>query len=341
VLREEAAPAIAGLRDAGVQIVMLTGDHPSTAGAIASNVSDDEHQHVITGDEIDALDDEALAAALADVDVVARCTPTHKVRVVQAFQHRGRTVAMTGDGANDAAGIRLADVGIALGRRGTAAAKAAADMIVADDKLETIISAFVEGRAMWASVRQALSILVGGNLGEIGFTLLGSVAGGSSPLSARQLLLVNMLTDLAPALAIAMRAPGEDATSLLGEGPESSLGAALTRGIAHRAVVTALGAGTGWAVARFTGPAVRARTIGLVALVGTQLAQTLAAGSRDRAVLLSSIGSAVVLTAIIQTPGLSNFFGCVPLDPLGWAIAIAAIAAATSTGRVLPFSGSG
>src|SRR5918992_2964917 len=122
--RETAVPAIAGLRDAGIQIVMLTGDHPSTAGAIASNVSDGGHQQVITGDEIDALDDDGLAAALAEVDVVARCTPTHKVRVVQAFQNLGRTVAMTGDGANDAAGIRLADVGIALGGRGTAAAKA-------------------------------------------------------------------------------------------------------------------------------------------------------------------------------------------------------------------------
>ncbi|HEX6471981.1 MAG TPA: cation-transporting P-type ATPase, partial [Streptosporangiaceae bacterium] len=337
VLRETAVPAVAGLRDAGIQIVMLTGDHPSTAGAIASNVSDEEHQHVITGDEIDALDDDALAAALADVDVVARCTPTHKVRVVQAFQNLGRTVAMTGDGANDAAGIRLADVGIALGGRGTAAAKAAADMIVADDKLETILSALIEGRAMWASVRQALAILVGGNLGEIGFTLAGSVAGGSSPLSARQLLLVNMLTDLAPALAIAVRAPRPEAVlSLLGEGPESSLGGALTRGIAQRAAVTALGAGTGWTVARFTGPAVRARTVGLVALVGTQLAQTLTAGGRDRVVVLSAVGSALLLAAIIQTPGLSAFFGCVPLDPLGWAIALGAVAAAVAAGRLVP-----
>jgi cation-transporting ATPase I len=337
VLRETAVPAIAGLRDAGIQIVMLTGDHPSTAGAIASNVADGEHQHVITGDEIDALDDDALADALAGVDVVARCTPTHKVRVVQAFQNLGRTVAMTGDGANDAAGIRLADVGIALGERGTAAAKAAADMIVADDRLETIIAALIEGRAMWASVRQALSILVGGNLGEIGFTLVGSLVGGRSPLSARQLLLVNMLTDLAPALAIAVRAPRpEAALSLLGEGPESSLGGALTRDIAHRAVVTALGAGTGWTIGRYTGPAVRARTIGLVALVGTQLAQTLASGGRDRAVLVSAVGSALVLAAIIQTPVVSTFFGCVPLDPLGWAIALGAIVAAVSGGRLVP-----
>ncbi|GAB3425741.1 hypothetical protein GCM10027569_63920 [Flindersiella endophytica] len=104
-------------------------------------------------------------------------------------------------------------------------------------------------------------------------------------------MLVNLLTDLAPALAIAVRAPSDDAARLIDEGPESSLGSALTRDIAHRAVVTALGAGAGWTAARFTGPAGRARTVGLVALVGTQLAQTLLAGRRDEAVLLSALGA--------------------------------------------------
>ncbi|MGI5200666.1 HAD-IC family P-type ATPase [Spirillospora sp. CA-108201] len=342
-VRANAAPAVADLRAAGVQIIMLTGDHPATAAAIADQLAGDgaavEHR-VITADEIDRLDDDVLSQALVGVDVVARCTPVHKVRVVRALRRGGRIVAMTGDGANDAAGIRLADVGIALGRRGTAAAQASADLIVADDRLETIVSALVEGRAMWASVREALAILVGGNLGEIAFTLLGSLMTGRAPLSARQMLLMNMLTDLAPALAIAVRVPTQEATTaLLAEGPETSLGSALTHDIAHRAAVTALGALAGWLAGRLTGPAVRARTIGLVALIGTQLAQTLVAGHDDRSVLLSTLGSAALLAVIVQTPGVSGFFGCVPLDPFAWGIAAAAVAAAMAAGRRLPAGG--
>ena len=223
VVRDAAAPAIARLTAAGVQIVMLTGDHPSTAGAIAAHVTGrDVGHHILTGTQIDELSDEELDRLLPTVDVVARCTPAHKVRVVESFQRIGRVVAMTGDGANDAAGIRLADVGIALGG-GTRAAQAAADLVVADDRLETIISALVEGRAMWASVREALAILVGGNLGEIAFTLVGALATGRAPLSARQLLLVNLLTDLAPALAIAVRAPSEDVAASAARGGAGDL----------------------------------------------------------------------------------------------------------------------
>jgi magnesium-transporting ATPase (P-type) len=186
---------------------MITGDHPATAGAVARDLGVLDGGQLITGAELDAMEDCQLDAILPGVTVVARGTPYHKVRVVQAFQRLGRVVAMTGDGANDAPAIRLADVGIALGRRGTPAARAAADLVVTDDRLETIISALVEGRSMWSSVRGALGILLGGNLGEIAFTVLGAGLTGRSPLNARQLLLVNLLTDLAPALAVALRRP--------------------------------------------------------------------------------------------------------------------------------------
>lgn len=333
-VRHAASPAVSRLREAGVQIVMLTGDHPSTAAAIAAELVAGEPR-VLTGAELDDLDDARLDERLTSADVVARCTPEQKVRVVRAFQRLGKVVAMTGDGANDAAGIRLADVGIALGGTGTPAARAAADLVVSDDRLETIVSALAEGRAMWASVREALAILVGGNLGEIGFTLLGAVAGGASPLSARQLLLVNLLTDLAPALAIALRAPSpEETANLLQEGPESSLGRALDRDIARRAVVTAFGAGLAWTLSRYTGTAARARTVGLVALVGTQLAQTLQAAGRDRTVLASALGSAAALAAIVQTPGVSHFFGSTPLGPVAWSTAIGAVAVALICDRV-------
>ncbi|PZG08943.1 cation-translocating P-type ATPase [Nonomuraea aridisoli] len=334
-VRLAASPAVTRLREAGVQIAMLTGDHPSTAAAIAAELIAGE-PCVVTGADLDAMDDAALEERLPQVDVVARCTPEQKVRVVRAFQRLGRVVAMTGDGANDAAVIRLADVGIALGKTGTPAARAAADLVVSDDRLETIVLALAEGRAMWSSVRQSLAILVGGNLGEIGFTLLGALVTGGSPLSARQLLVVNMLTDLAPALAIALRTPSpEEAADLLEEGPESSLGHALTRDIVRRAVVTAAGAGIGWTMARFTGTAARARTVALVALVGTQLAQTLQAAGRDRTVLLSALGSAAALAAIVQTPIVSRFFGSTPLGPVGWGLALGAVAAALLLDRLV------
>lgn len=236
--------------------------------------------------------------------MVARCTPAHKVRIIQALQKCGRTVAMTGDGANDAPAIRLADVGIALGRRGTPAARAAADLVVTDDRLETIIATLIEGRAMWSSVRHALSILVGGNLGEIAFSVLTAAATGRSALTGRQLLLVNLLTDLAPALAIAVRPPASDRTdALLREGPDTALGESLTREIGLRAAATTLGATAGWTLARYTGRRQRAGTVALVSLVGTQLGQTILAGGTSPTVLASTAASLGVLVVVVQTPG--------------------------------------
>ncbi|MFE9098964.1 HAD-IC family P-type ATPase [Streptomyces sp. NPDC007264] len=336
-VRGTAADAVRRLADAGVHIVMITGDHPSTAGKAAADLGVLDGRRVVTGAELDALDDRSLDALLPEVGVVARGTPVHKVRVVQAFQRLGRTVAMTGDGANDAPAIRLADIGIAFGVRATPAARAAADLVVTDNRLETVLAALVEGRAMWASVRQALAILVGGNLGEIAFTLLGAAATGTSPLTARQLLLVNLFTDLVPAMAVALRPPQPEAAErMLHEGPEVSLGTALTEETLCRAVATTLGAASGWLAARSTGRARRARTVALVALVGTQLGQTLLAGGRSRAIVLSSLGSLAALAAVVQTPVISQFFGCTPLGPLAWGIALSAAATATVGSLFLP-----
>jgi cation-transporting ATPase I len=336
-VRTAAAPSVRDLRDAGVQVLMITGDHPSTAQSIAEELDIVNGGRVVTGTDLDALDDDGLDALLPEVAVVARGTPAHKVRVVQAFQRLGRTVAMTGDGANDAPAIRLADVGIALGRRGTPAAHAAADLVVSDDRLETILAALVEGRAMWASVREAIGILVGGNLGEIAFTLFGAGLTGQSPLTARQLLLVNLLTDLAPALAVALRAPAPaTADTLRAEGPEASLADALTQDIVARGAATTLGASSAWLAARLTGRAARARTVGLVALVGTQLGQTLVVGRHSRSVVAASVLSAGALAGVVQTPGVSQFFGCTPIGPVGWLIAGGAAAGATAGSLLLP-----
>ncbi|MBV8235949.1 MAG: cation-transporting P-type ATPase, partial [Acidimicrobiia bacterium] len=336
-VRDTAASATNKLQEAGVRVVMLTGDHPSTAEGVAAKLGILNGGGILTGTTIDELDDAALEAALDHTTVFARVTPSHKVRLVRAYQRSGRAVAMTGDGANDAPAIRMADVGIALGRQSTPAARHVADLIVADGRIETIVDAVVEGRAMWASVREALAILVGGNLGEIAFTVGGAALTGRSPLNARQLLLVNLLTDVLPAMAIAVRPPPHRTPEdLLAEGPEESLGSRLDRAIVVRAAATAVGAGSAWGVARLTGRGRRASTVGLAALIGTQLGQTLTSGWHDPLVWGASMGSAAAMVGVIQTPGLSTLFRCTPLGPVGWGIASGAAIGATALSTVVP-----
>jgi cation-transporting P-type ATPase I len=336
-VRPTAAEAVRHLQAAGVSVVMITGDHPSTAEGIASELGLLNGHPTVTGVELDELDDEELTERLPGVSVFARVTPAHKVRIVRALQQAGSVVAMTGDGANDAPAIRLADVGIALGRRSTEAARDAADLVVLDDRIEVLVDAVAEGRGMWVSVRDAVALLVGGNLGEIGFTVGGTLLGGQTPLNPRQLLLVNMLTDVAPAMAIAVQPPSRISfTDLLREGPEASLGSALDQAIVQRAICTGAAATGAWVVGRFTGTPARARTIGLAALVGTQLGQTLAAGRPSPATVASVVGSGALLVVVIQTPGVSQLFGCTPLDPVGWGTAAVASAAGTGAALVLP-----
>jgi cation-transporting ATPase I len=338
-VRPTAAAAVADLRSAGVSVVMITGDHPSTAAAIAEELHILNGAPVLTGADLDAWDDDKLDAVLGEATVFARVTPAHKMRIIRAYQRIGRTVAMTGDGANDAPAIRLAHTGIALGGRGSPAAREAADLVVLDDRIETVIDAIVEGRAMWASVRDALAILIGGNLGEVAFVLASTAIAGASPLGARQMLLVNLLTDMLPAMTIALRSPTRRSPEeLLHEGPEASLGGALATQIALRAATTAAGATGAWLLARSTGTSRRASTVALAALVGTQLGQTAVIGGTSPVVLTSTLVSAGVLVGIVQTPGLSHFFGCTPMGPVGWGIAVGSAVAATGSSVVVPWA---
>jgi cation-transporting P-type ATPase I len=335
-VRPEAATALRDLQRAGVEVVMITGDHPSTAESIASELHLTNGKRMVTGPDLDAMSDQELSDTLPEVAVFARVTPVHKVRIVRAFQQAGRVVAMTGDGANDAQAIRLADVGIAFGERSTPAARDAADLVVVNDRVETLVDALLEGRALWASARDAAAILVGGNLGEIGFMVAGSAIQGRAPLNARQLLLVNLLTDTAPALAIAVRQPSRPTPEqLVREGPEASL-ATLARDITMRAALTSTGATAAWLVARATGTRAHASTVGMTAVVGTQLGQTILVGGRDPVVLAAGLGSAAILAGIVQTPGVSHAFGCRPLGPIGWAVSTTASAAATAGAVALP-----
>jgi cation-transporting ATPase I len=248
---------------------------------------------------------------------------------------------MVGDGANDAAAIRAADIGVGINARGSAAARNAADLVVTGDDLSVLIEAVREGRALWHSVADAIAILIGGNAGEVGFGIVGTILSGSAPLSTRQMLLVNLFTDLFPAMAVAVTPTRQEEESA-DEGPgeplaTSVLGAPLIRQIRHRALTTCLGATVAWLFGRFTpGTARRSTTMALCAVVGTQLAQTLADRRDSALVQITSLGSAVALVALVETPGVSQLFGCTPLGPVAWAGVGLAITLALAGQRALP-----
>jgi cation-transporting P-type ATPase I len=337
--RASAPEAIRRLSGAGVRITMITGDHPDTARAIATELGIPAADQVMTGAQLDALPKREQQNRIAETTVFARVSPEQKVRIVQALQRAGHTVAMTGDGSNDAAAIRLADVGIAMAGRGSASARTAADLVLAEPDPTRIVDALIEGRALWGNVRDAVSILVGGNAGEIAFTVLGTAASGRAPLGTRQLLLVNMLTDMLPALAVALAPakPGAENVDHLASGPVAALwGPALARDLAVRGGATALGAALAWQCGRMTGRQRRASTMGLGALVGTQLGQTLVTGRHSPLVIATSLASAAVLVAVVETPGVSQFFGCTPLGPVAWSVVAGSSTAATMAAIVAP-----
>ncbi|MCQ4084989.1 cation-translocating P-type ATPase [Streptomyces sp. RB6PN25] len=342
VPRASSAPLVAGLRTAGVRPVMLTGDHPQTARAVATALGWPEEVEVATGDELATMDRNGRARLLHDCDVVARVAPEQKLQVVEALQSSGRVVAMVGDGSNDAAAIRAADVGIGIAVRGSAAARNAADLVIVNDELSVLIDAVAEGRALWRSVADAISILIGGNAGEVGFSVLGTLISGSSPLSTRQLLLVNLLTDMFPAMAVAVTPQDVEVSAEDSPAPSApvglaALGAPLTRQIRQRGVVTGLGAGTAWLIGNLTpGSARRTSTMALCGVVGAQLTQTVIGRRRSPVVLVTVLGSAAALVALIQTPVISHFFGCTPLGPVAWAGVTTAIGVAAVGPWVVP-----
>ena len=342
--RPRAASTIAALEDAGLKPVMITGDHPVTARAIADSLGIPA-ERVVTGPQLAAADETARTELVTRACVFARVSPEQKLRIIAALQRAGRVVAMTGDGANDAAAIRLADVGIGMAAHGSTSARTAADLVLTTPDVSLLLDALVEGRAMWHRVRDAVAILLGGNAGEVGFTLAGTALAGRAPIGTRQFLAVNMLTDLAPSMAIALAPTPQQpaARQQLLAGGVPSLGAPLLRDIAVRGVATGTGALAAWQIGRLTGTRRRASTMALAALVGTQLGQTLLVGGRDRLVLATGLGSTAVLALLIQTPGVSQFFGCTPLDPFAWATVTGCAAATTLlaalAGRVLPPTG--
>ncbi len=209
--REEVKAAVARCREAGIRTVMITGDHPATAEAIGSELGIvTADASIISGHDIDRLDDEALRRQAEHTAVYARVTPEHKLRVVRALQSLGHVVAMTGDGVNDAPAVKAADIGIAMGLTGTHVTREAAAMVLMDDNFTSIVNAVEEGRAIYDNIQKFLIFLLSCNVGELLLMLVAGMVGWPAPLLPIQLLWINLVTDGLPALALAMEPPEPD-----------------------------------------------------------------------------------------------------------------------------------
>ena len=201
--RPEAREAIAKCRNAGIRVVMITGDHPRTAMAISRELELDGDGETVTGVMLDALDDNALAARVPSISVYARVSAAHKLRIVRAWQANGAVVSMTGDGVNDAPAVKGADIGVAMGLTGSEVTKQASDMIITDDNFATIVDAVEEGRGIFENIRNTLHYLLSCNAGELLLMTICIVSGLPSPLLPIHLLWINLVTDGPPALCLA------------------------------------------------------------------------------------------------------------------------------------------
>lgn len=323
--RAQAPELLANLREHEVGIRLITGDHPITATAIAQELGMPvTAEQVITGAEWDALSRKDQERAVAERVIFARMSPENKVQIVQTLERSGKVCAMVGDGSNDAAAIRAATVGIGVVARGSDPASIAADVVLVDARIEALLNAIQEGRQLWRRVQAAVSVLLGGNAGEVAFSIIGAAITGRSPLNTRQLLLVNMMTDALPAAALAV-SPTTDSDNRGGRGPDQP---ALWRAVAIRGATTTAAATAAWMMAGVTGRPQRASTVALVALVSAELGQTLL-DSRAPLVVLTAAGSLVVMGTLISIPGVSQLLGCTPLGPIGWAQALGSAGVAT------------
>ncbi len=298
--RRESRDAIARCRAAGIQVVMITGDHPETAAAIAKEVGIASVAVAITGAELTALSDDALRARARDVAVYARVTAEHKLRIVRALKANGAIVAMTGDGVNDAPAIKGADIGIAMGKTGTEVTKQAADMIITDDNFATIVAAVEEGRGIYDNIRQTLQYLLAGNTGELMLMTIAVAAGLPSPLLPIHLLWINLVTDGLPALCLAGDPIDPDVMKRQPRGRAESM---TDSGFLRTMLFTgALTAGVAFAVYLYmlkTGTLEVARSYAFTVLVFAELLRSFGARSEIKPVWRISLSTNLTLVVVV------------------------------------------
>jgi len=328
--RPEAKAAVDTCKAAGVVPVMITGDHPVTAEAIARELGILTDGRTVTGAMLESMDDAALDREIERIQVYARVSPLDKLRVVTALQRRGETVAMTGDGVNDAPALKKADIGVAMGITGTDVAKEAAEMTLTDDNFASIVAAVEEGRSVFANIKKYLMYLLAANLGEIGLLLGASLLGRPLPLSAVQILYVNLATDGLPALALSVD-PGE--RDLMRRTPRSR-----GEGIFTRPVVTLIAVGGAWSAVATLGlflwalstdrPLAEAMTMTFATLVLIEFLKAYSFRSDRNSVAerpfankwlnVAIVWELALLALVVNVPFLQDAFGTQSLEPGTW-----------------------
>jgi P-type Ca2+ transporter type 2C len=334
--RPEAKAAVGQCEEAGIKVMMITGDHPLTAKAVAEELGISKDGRVVNGVELEALDDKQLEKEVESIEVCARVSPAHKLRVVSALQNRGEVVAMTGDGVNDAPALKKADIGIAMGITGTDVSKEAAAMTLTDDNFASIVAAVEEGRGIFSNIKKYLMYLLSSNIGEIGLMAGATLAGLPLPLTAVQILYVNLATDGLPALALAVDPPER---GLMQQPPRNA-----RTGIFTRPVVLLMVAGGVWSalvnLGLFTWALNSGRTVAeamtmtFVSLVLIQFFKAYNFRSDRHSVLrqpfankwlnIAILWELVMLALILYVPLLERVFGTVALSPRDWLIIVIA-----------------
>jgi Ca2+-transporting ATPase len=329
--RPEVHPAMEKALQAGIRTVMITGDYPSTARAIASSIGMLAPGHdVSTGRDLEAMDEEQLRQAVNTSDVFARVTPRHKMRIVEALKRNNQVVAMTGDGVNDAPALKRADIGVAMGIAGTDVARETADMVLTDDNYASIVAAVEQGRVIYANIRKFVFYLLSCNLAEIAVILLSILAGLPSPLNAIQLLWLNLVTDGAPALALGVEKGDPDIMQRKPRPPDEPI---INKSMRMRIGIQTLAIATTTMTAYLLGlhlhpqaPAL-ATTMAFTTLSFSELLRAFTSRSENyplhkigllsnKTMFAAVASSMVLLLAVIYVPIFQTAFNT---QPLGWA----------------------
>ena len=331
--RPEVKAAVATCKAAGIRPVMITGDHPLTARHIARQIGITDNDLFLTGQELDKLSVDELRKATQDVSVFARVSPEHKLKLIEAFQQQGMIVAMTGDGVNDAPALKKADIGVAMGITGTDVSKEAADMVLLDDNFATIVAAVEEGRVIYDNIRKFIKYLLSCNTSEIGVMLIGPMLGMPLPLTALQILWMNLVTDGLPALALGVEAaevdvmkrrPYSSTESVFGRGAVAFI---VAMGLFLSIVALAMGflawrEATSWQTMLFTTLIFLQLALGLGIRSETQSLFKIGVFS-NRGMVLAVVSTVVLQLLVIYVPFLQRIFRTQPLSAIELAIALA------------------